>query len=98
MSRPKRTRPIHGKYWNETPRMVHEGRIISIRSRISQIQLIDHGPAKTIRSLDTEPRTGSIADIDKLSLGEIERGRVDGDESYSNRDADADSGRRDRGQ
>ncbi len=59
----KRTRPIRGKYWNETPRMVHEGRIISIRSKISQVQLIDHGPAK---------KRGTV--------GEIERGRVDGEE------------------
>ncbi len=72
----KRTRPIFGKYWIESPRMVHKGEIISIRMKISQVQMLFHGTVKT---------------------GEIERGRVDGEESDSNRDADADSGRRDRG-
>ncbi len=78
MNRPKRTRPIHGKYWNETPRMVHEGRIISIRSRISQIQLIDHGPAKKRGRVD--PEFDRAARESHERAGEIERGRVDGDE------------------
>ncbi len=80
MSRPKRTRPIRGKYFLTLPRITHEGRILEIKVKLSQVIVTDLGPAKTVRSLDTEPRTGSIADIDKLSLGEIERGRVDGDE------------------
>ncbi len=76
----KRTRPIRGKYFLTLPRITHEGRILEIKVKLSQVIVTDLGPAKTIRSLDTEPRTGSIADIDKLSLGEIERGRVDGKE------------------
>ncbi len=81
----KRTRPIRGKYFLTIPRITHEGRILEIKVKLSQVIVTDMGPAKTIRSLDTEPRTGSIADIDKVSLeasskGEIERGRVDGDE------------------
>ncbi len=59
----KRTRPIHGKYFQETPRVVIGGRIISLRLRISQVTIIDHGPAKGLKR-----------------EGEIERGRVDGDE------------------
>ncbi len=57
--RTKRTRPIFGKYWIESPRMVHKGEIISIRMKVSQVQMLFHGTVKT---------------------GEIERGRVDGDE------------------
>ncbi len=57
--RTKRTRPIRGTYWNETPRMVHEGRIISIRSKISQVQLIDHGPAK---------QRGRVGEIERGSV------------------------------
>ncbi len=76
----KRTRPIRGKYFLTLPRITHEGRILEIKVKLSQVIVTDLGPAKTIRSLDTEPRTGSASDIDRLSMGEIERGRVDGEE------------------
>ncbi len=79
--RTKRTRPIRGNYFLTIPRITHEGRILEIKVKLSQVIVTDMGPAKAIRSLDTEPRTGSIADIDKLSLGEIERGRVDVEEA-----------------
>ncbi len=62
MSRPKRTRPIFGKYWIESPRMTHKGEIISIRMKISQVQMLFHGTVK---------------------VGEIERGRVDGEEDVN---------------
>ncbi len=83
MSRPKRTRPIRGKYFLTVPHVAIQGRIYEITRRISQVTIEDVGRAQTVRSLDTEPRTGSTADIDKLSLGEIERGRVDGEEDVN---------------
>ncbi len=69
----KRTRHIHGKYWIEGPRMVHAGRIISHRYRISQVQQVDHGPAKSGRKATEET-------LAPMFTGEIERGSVDGDE------------------
>ncbi len=58
----KRTRPIRGKYFHTTPRVMHTcpncgwKEAISIKTKVSQAILETHGP------------------------GEIERGRVDGDE------------------
>ncbi len=77
--RTKRTRPIRGKYWIESPRMAHEGRIISIRMKVSQVQLKDHGPVKSKGKMVTD--TGQkMQDAYNETMGEIERGRVDGEE------------------
>ncbi len=61
----KRTRSIHGKYFLTVPRITHEGRILEIKLRVSQIIIEDVGKAK-VRW--TAP------------VGEIERGSVDGEE------------------
>ncbi len=67
----KRTRPIRGKYWIESPRMAHKGEIISIRMKISQVQMVFHGHVgkENLPDMPVEQK-----------MGEIERGRVDGEE------------------
>ncbi len=64
----KRTRPIRGKYFLTIPRITHEGRILEIKVKISQVIITDMGRAKR--------RPGK----EEGQLGEIERGRVDGEE------------------
>ncbi|MEE9181006.1 MAG: hypothetical protein V3U33_00340 [candidate division NC10 bacterium] len=44
--RTKRTRPIRGAYWIESPRIAYKGDIISIRMKVSQVQVKYHGGAK----------------------------------------------------
>ncbi len=75
----KRTRPIFGKYWIESPRMVHKGEIISIRMKVSQVQLKAHGPVKAKAKMLTDLGQ-KIQDDHNKEMGEIERGRVDGEE------------------
>ncbi len=69
----KRTRPIRGKYFLISPRVAHEGRIISLKMKISSVTIEDHGPAKSRRKA-----TEDI--LAPMFTGEIERGSVDGDE------------------
>ncbi len=66
----KRTRPIRGKYFLTMPRVTHEGRILEIKVKISQVIVNDLGPARGAKG-----RAGTTR-----SVGEIERGRVDGEE------------------
>ncbi len=61
----KRTRPIRGKYFLTVPRVAIEGRIYEIKLKISQVIVKEVGKTR-IRS--------------HHAAGEIERGRVDGDE------------------
>ncbi len=71
---PKRTRPIRGKYFLISPRVAHGGRIISLRMKISSVTIEDHGPAKS-----STPKSKQAEEIISI-MGEIERGRVDGEE------------------
>ncbi len=66
----KRTRPIRGKYYLTIPRVAVGGRILEIKLKISQVIVTDLGPTKT----GGDPRKW------ETSTGEIERGRVDGEE------------------
>ncbi len=40
----KRTRPIRGKYFLTIPRIVHQGRILEIKVKLSQVIVTDLGP------------------------------------------------------
>ncbi len=42
----KRTRPIRGDYFLTIPRITHEGRILEIKVKLSQVIVTDLGPAK----------------------------------------------------
>ncbi len=86
----KRTRPIRGDYFLTIPRITHEGRILEIKVKLSQVIVTDLGPAKKRGPPDPEfdraareshERAGEIetGSIDG-HVGEIERGSVDGDE------------------
>ncbi len=70
----KRTRPIRGDYFLTIPRITHEGRILEIKVKLSQVIVTDLGPAK---------KRGRVGDIETGSIdghvGEIERGSVDGE-------------------
>lgn len=65
--RKKRTRHIHKPYFLTVPRVAIEGKIYIIRLKISQVVIeeIEKGISIEYRDTDT---------------GEIERGRVDGEE------------------
>ncbi len=71
--RTKRTRPIRGKYFLTLPRVVVEGRIIEVKVKLSQVIVTDLGPAKKSHNIQEE-------DVEPMTAGEIERGRVDGEE------------------
>ncbi len=71
----KRTRPIRGKYFLTLPRITHEGRILEVKVKLSQVIVTDLGPARSLSKRDTRER------ILMSGVGEIERGRVDGEES-----------------
>ncbi len=73
MSRLKRTRPIRGKYFLTLPRVVVEGRIIEVKVKLSQVIVTDLGPARKSHNIREE-------DVEPMTAGEIERGRVDGEE------------------
>ncbi len=83
--RTKHTRPIRGKYFLTLPRVVVEGRIIEAKVKLSQVIVTDLGPARkshNIREKDVEPMTA----------GEIERGRVDGEETAPDHDEEVHRG------
>ncbi len=69
----KRTRPIRGDYFLTIPRITHEGRILEIKVKLSQVIVTDLGPAKSRRKATEEILAPMFA-------GEIERGSVDGEE------------------
>ncbi len=73
MVRPKRTRPIRGKYFLTLPRVVVEGRIIEVKVKLSQVIVTDMGPARKSHNIPEE-------DVEPMTAGEIERGSVDGEE------------------
>ncbi len=75
----KRTRPIRGKYFLTMPRITHEGRILEIKVKISQVIITDMGRAKR-RPGKEEGMFPHEAENLAKQLGEIERGRVDGEE------------------
>ncbi len=74
----KRTRPIRGKYFLTLPRITHEGRILEIKVKLSQVIVTDMGPAKKRDRVD--PEFDRAARESHERAGEIERGRVDGEE------------------
>ncbi len=77
--RMKRTRPIRGDYFLTIPRVTHEGRILEIKVKLSQVIVTDLGPAKKRGKVGGVAR--DIGDIIKTQrAGEIERGSVDGEE------------------
>ncbi len=69
----KRTRPIRGKYFLTLPRITHAGRILEIKVKLSQVIVTDLGPARMSHDIREE-------NVEPMTVGEIERGRVDGDE------------------
>ncbi len=73
--KPKRTRPIRGDYFLTIPRITHEGRILEIRVKLSQVIVADLGPAKSRRKATEEI-------LSPMFTGEIERGSIDGKEGY----------------
>ncbi len=74
----KRTRPIRGKYVLPLPRITHEGRILEVKVKLSQVIVTDLGPAKKRGRVD--PEFDRAARESHERAGEIERGRVDGEE------------------
>ncbi len=42
----KRTRPIRGRYFQTLPRITHEGSILEVKVKLSQVIVTDLGPAK----------------------------------------------------
>ncbi len=75
----KRTRPIRGKYFLTIPRITHEGRILEIKVKLSQVIVTDMGPAKKRGQLPPdEEMSGGVQAA--YPAGEIKRGRVDGEE------------------
>ncbi len=75
----KRTRPIRGKYFLTLPRITHEGRVLEIKVKLSQVIVTDLGPSRMGSRQKTEP--GKPGHSAVPATGEIERGRVDGEES-----------------
>ncbi len=73
----KRTRPIRGKYYLTLPRITHEGRILEIKVRLSQVIVTDLGPAKK-RGKPYPEADEAVKAV--YEAGEIERGSVDGEE------------------
>ncbi len=71
--RTKRTRPIRGTYFLTLPRVVVEGRIIEVKVKLSQVIVTDLGPGRRSHNIREE-------DVEPMTAGEIERGRVDGKE------------------
>ncbi len=57
--RGKRTRPIRGDYLLTIPRITHEGRILEIKVKLSQVIVTDLGPAK---------RRGRVGEIERGSV------------------------------
>ncbi len=55
------------------PRITHEGRILEIKVKLSQVIVTDLGPAKSRRKAMEEI-------LAPMFTGEIERGSVDGEE------------------
>ncbi len=61
----KRTRPIRGKYYLTIPRVAIHGVVYEIKVKISQVIVKEVGKTRNIK---------------QYAVGEIERGRVDGEE------------------
>ncbi len=61
MKRPqgKRTRPIRGKYFLTFPHITHEGRILEVKVKLSQVIVTDLGPAK---------KRGRVGEIERGSV------------------------------
>ncbi len=57
--RTKRTRPIRGDYFLTIPRITHEGRILEIKVKLSQVIVTDLGPAK---------KRGHVGEIERGSV------------------------------
>ncbi len=57
--RMKRTRPIRGDYYLTIPRVTHEGRILEIKVKLSQVIITDLGPAK---------KRGRVGEIERGSV------------------------------
>ncbi len=57
--RPRRTRPIRGDYFLTIPRITHEGRILEIKVKLSQVIVTDLGPAK---------KRGYVGEIERGSV------------------------------
>ncbi len=75
----KRTRPIRGDYFLTIPRITHEGRILEIKVKLSQVIVTDLGPAKKRGQFPPdEEMSGGVRAA--YPAGEIERGSVDGEE------------------
>ncbi len=70
--RTKRTRPIRGKYLLTVPRVAIAGRIYEIKLKVSSVTIEDVGRA-AYRGTGRHGETGDLT-------GEVERGRVDGEE------------------
>ncbi len=63
--RMKRTRPIRGDYFLTIPRVTHEGRILEIKVKLSQVIITDLGPAK---------KRGRVGEIERGSVDGEEGG------------------------
>ncbi len=57
--RAKRTRPIRGDYFLTIPRITHEGRILEIKVKLSQVIVTDLGPVK---------KRGRVGEIERGSV------------------------------
>ncbi len=57
--RTKRTRPIRGDYFLTIPRVTHEGRILEIKVKLSQVIVTDLGPAR---------KRGRVGEIERGSV------------------------------
>ncbi len=78
--RMKRTRPIRGDYFLTIPRVTHEGRILEIKVKVSQVIVTDLGPAKK-RGKPYPEADDAVKAVHEA--GEIERGSVDGEEDVN---------------
>ncbi len=106
--RTKRTRPIRGDYFLTIPRITHEGRILEIKVKLSQVIVTDLGPAKkrgrvgeiheaktdTVYARGAEYLPGSPGSDAPPSAGEMERGSVDGEEGKQGPVTDEHTGER----
>ncbi len=79
----KRTRPIRGDYFLTIPRITHEGRILEIKVKLSQVIVTDLGPAKKRGRVTTgdaipPPTYAEVSEETDELIGEIETGSIDG--------------------
>ncbi len=82
----KRTRPIRGKYFLTIPRVaIQEPGVYEIKVKLSQVIIkkvkeIHEAKTEKVYARGEEYLPGSPGSIAPPSKGEIERGRVDGEE------------------